>query len=213
MAKKKTSKRKSVPWNKGRTVGQRSPFIRADVIRIRRLLTKRGVAGLRDLALFSTAIDTMLRGPDLLGLKVKDVRQRNRIMRDTINLTTARGGQSIRCTLSTATMEVLEKWIIHSAKKPGNFLFTGRIHGELYAIRSRQLSRLVKGWATGIGLDESRYGTESLRRTRALYILQRSGNIEAVRALLGLKSIGTTARYLCDPNPVNAIAISRAHEI
>jgi integrase len=132
------------------------------------MLAKGGRASLRDLALFSTAIDTMLRAPDLLGLTVKDVRKRNRVMRDTLELAAANRGSGIRCTLSKATMSALEDWIIQSDKKPTNYLFTKRAGGSSMAITARQLSRLVKGWATGIGLDPSSYGIESLRRTRSL---------------------------------------------
>ncbi len=166
MAKKKMRKGKRSPWNKGRQTGQRDPFSPSEVNRIRKRLAKRGDAGLRDLALFSTAIDTMLRAPELLGLTVKDVRKRNRMMRDTLHLTTARGGRGIRCTLSEATMGVLEEWINRSAKKPGSYLFTGRIGEGSKAITSRQLSRLVKAWAEDIGLDASQHGLKSLRRTR-----------------------------------------------
>ncbi len=174
---------------------------------------KRGDAGLRDLAMFSTAIDTMLRAPDLLGLTVKDVRKRNRMMRDTLHLTTAHRGRGIRCTLSKATMSVLEKWISQSAKKPSDYLFPGRADGGSKAITARQLSRLVKAWAEDIGLDASLYGLESLRRTRSIYILNRTGNMEAVRALLGLEDIRSTARYLRGSKPLNALVISRTHEI
>ncbi len=166
MAKKKMRKRKHQPWNKGRATGQRDPFSRSEVNRIRKRLAKRGDAGLRDLALFSTAIDTMLRAPDLLGLTVKDVRKRNRMMRDTLHLTTAHGGRGIRCTLSEATMSVLEEWINRSGKKPGDYLFTGRTGGGSKAITARQFNRLVTAWAEDIGLDASRYGLGSLRRTR-----------------------------------------------
>ena len=151
-------KGKRYPWNKGREAGQRVPFISSDVIRIRKRLVKRGDAGLRDLALFSTAIDTMLRAPDLLDLTVKDVRKRNRIMRDTLHLTTAHKGQGIRCILSKATMNVLEEWISQSAKKPSDSLFTGQANGGSKAITARQLSRLVKAWVEDIGLDASLYG-------------------------------------------------------
>ncbi len=168
MAKKKMRKRKHQPWNKGRATGQRDPFSPSEVNRIRKRLAKRGDAGLRDLALFSTAIDTMLRAPDLLSLTVKDVRQRNRMMRDTLHLTTARGGRGIRCTLSKATMSVLEEWISQSAKKPGDHLFTGRIGGGSKAITARQLSRLVTAWAEDLGLDASLYGFGSLRRTHSI---------------------------------------------
>jgi integrase len=213
VAKKKMRKGKRYPWNKGRDVGQRDPFSPSDVIRIRKRLAKRGDAGLRDLAMFSTAIDTMLRAPDLLGLTVKDVRKRNRMMRDTLHLTTAHRGRDIRCTLSKATMSVLEEWISQSAKKPSDYLFTGRAGGGSKVITARQLSRLVKAWAEDIGLDASLYGLESLRRTRSIYILNRTGNMEAVRVLLGLRDIGSTARYLIASKPLDALVISRTHEI
>ncbi len=213
MAKKKMRKRKRYTWNKGRETGQRVPFSPSDVIRIRKRLAKRGDAGFRDLAMFSTAIDTMLRAPDLLGLTVKDVRKRNRTMRDTLHLTTAHRGRGIRCTLSKATMSVLEKWIGHSAKKPGDHLFTARAGGGSKAISARQHSRLVKAWVEDIGLDASLYGLESLRRTRSIYILNRTGNMEAVRVLLGLRDIDSTARYLSASKPLDALAISRTHEI
>lgn len=213
MVKKKTTTSKRDPWNKGREVGQRNPFSPAEVRRIRKLIAKRGDAGLRDLALFSTAIDTMLRTPDLLELTVKDVRQHNRVMRDTIKLATASRGQSVQCTLSKATMSVLEKWINKSAKRPRDYLFTGQKGGGLTRFSARQFSRLVKAWAEGIGLDASAYGIESLRRTRAIYILKSTGNLEAARILLGLADMRSTARYLRDPKPVDALEISRAHEI
>ena len=117
MVKKKATGKHS-PWNKGREVGQRAPLSLSEVTRIKKLLAQRGDAGLRDLALFSTAIDTMLRAQDLLGLTVKDVRNRKRVMRDTLELTTATYGQSVQCVLSKTTMRVLAKRIRQSAKKP-----------------------------------------------------------------------------------------------
>ncbi len=212
MVKKKT-KAKHYPWNKGREVGQRAPLGLSEVTRIKKLLVKRGDAGLRDLALFSTAIDTMLRARDLLGMTVKDVRKRNRVMRDTLELTTAKSVQNFRCVLSKTTMKVLEKWINQTAKKPNDYLFTGRLGGGLTPMSARQLSRLVKAWTEGIGLDASLYGIESLRRTRSIYILNKTGNMEAVRIILGLADIRATARYLSDAKPVDAFAINRAHEI
>jgi len=197
-------------------VGKRDPFSPADVKRIKARLAKRGDAGLRDLALFSTAIDTMLRTPDLLGLTVKDVRKRNRVMRDTLELAPVSGGRRslhVRCTLSKTTIRVLERWINKSAKKPDDYLFTGRLSGGLTAITPRQFSRLVKAWAEGIGLDVSTYGIESLRRTRAIHILNRSSSMEAVRVLLGFTDIGKTARYLGDSKPVDALMISRKYEL
>ncbi len=213
MASTRPSQGRRQPWNKGVKAGQRKSFGPSDVRRIKKRLAKRGDAGLRDLALFSTAIDTMLRAQDLLGLIVKDVRKRNRVMRGTLDLTTANKGRGVQCTLSKATMSTLDNWIDQSAKKPGDYLFTGRTGDISKAITHRQSGRLVKFWANDIGLDPSLYGTESLRRTRAMYILDRTGNLEAVRVLLGLNDIGSAARYLSGSHSPDALEISRAHEM
>ncbi len=196
MAKMKRKKRKRIPWNKGREVGQRAPLSLSEVARLKKMLAKLGDTGLRDRALFLTAIDSMLRSPDLLGLTVKNVRKRNREMRDMLELTTARHGQGVRCELSKITKRVLEKWINQSAKKPNDYLFTGRLGGGLTPLSARQFSRLVRTWTEGIGLDPSAYSTESLRRTRSSHILRKTGNMEAVRIMLGHAAIDTTAQYL-----------------
>ena len=59
------------PWNKGRLIGQKSPLKPKDVwaIRARLQLERRA----RDLALFNLAIDSKLRGYDLVRLMVEDV--------------------------------------------------------------------------------------------------------------------------------------------
>ncbi len=198
MARMKRKKSKHIPWNKGREVGQRAPLSLSEVTRVKKMLARRGDTGLRDRALFATAIDTMLRSQDLLGLTVIDVRKRNREMRDTLELTTARYGQRVRCELSKITMRVLETWIKQSAKKSSDYLFTGRLGGGLTPLSARQFSRLVKNWIEGIGLDASSFGTESLRRTRSSHILRKTGNMEAVRIMLGHAAIDTTAQYLDD---------------
>ncbi len=57
-----------VPWNKGRLVGQKAPLKPTEVwaIRIRLQLAEKA----RDLALFNLAIDSKLRGCDLVDLRV-----------------------------------------------------------------------------------------------------------------------------------------------
>lgn len=67
-----TTKR-AAPWNKGRLVGQKLPLKLKEIwaIRIRLQLADR----FRDLALFNLAIDSKLRGCDLVSLRVADVAQ------------------------------------------------------------------------------------------------------------------------------------------
>ena len=115
MAKKRAGKRQV--WNKGLEVGKRDGFTPAQVKRIRDLLADRGVPGLRDLALFSTAIDTMLHGQDLLSLVIGDVQRRDGSMRPVIEVARARGMPPVRCALSNASTKALEKWITASGKK------------------------------------------------------------------------------------------------
>jgi integrase len=68
-------KKQTAPWNKGLTVGQKTPLTYREVCKIRDYLLKAGKK--RDLALLSCAFDTMLRASDLLNLKVSDVQNRN----------------------------------------------------------------------------------------------------------------------------------------
>jgi integrase len=207
---RKAKKRKT--WNKGIEVGPRAAYTPREVKRIRTMLTKREDAGLRDLALFSTAIDTMLHASDLLSLTVKHIRKRNGIMHDAIEVKMAGTTRSVRCTLSKATQSVLSAWIEKSGKKQNDFLFTGRSSASR-PVTPRQLSRLVKAWTAGIGLDATDYGTESLRRTRAVHIVSETGNLEAVRVLLGHTKIASTASYLGDFKQADPLSVSRSYEL
>ena len=169
--KKRAPKRRA--WNKGLEVGKRDGFTQAQVKRIRGLLADRGVPGLRDLALFSTAIDTMLHGQDLLHLVVGDVQRRDGSIRPVIEVTRARGTPPVRCALSNASTKALEKWITASGKKRTDYLFPGRGVEGRHPMDQRQLSRLLKLWVVEAGLDPSDYSMEFLRRTKALHILKR----------------------------------------
>jgi hypothetical protein len=60
-----------VSWNKGRILGQKRPLLPEHVWAIRVRLELAG--SLRDLALFNLAIDSKLRGCDLVRLKVSDL--------------------------------------------------------------------------------------------------------------------------------------------
>src|SRR6202030_862295 len=150
MAKKRARKRRA--WNKGLEVGKRDGFTPDQVKRIRDLLADRGVPGLRDLALFSTAIDTMLHGQDLLALVVGDVQRRDGLIRPVIEVARARGLPPVRCALSNASTKALEKWITASGKKRTDYLFPGRGRRPMSV---RQLNQLLKLWVVNAGLDPS----------------------------------------------------------
>ena len=211
MAKKRIVKKRA--WNKGLEIGQKDAFTPAEVKRIRQLLADRGVQGLRDLALFSVAIDTMLQGPELLNLTVKDVAFANGTIRPTIEVARTRRKPPVRCALSKATAQALGKWIAVSDKKRTAYIFPGRSSGHPRPMTVRQMNRLLKFWVAEAGLDPKKYGKESLRRTKALHILLGTGDLETVRVLLGHTKIESTARYLRIAKRSDPIAISRAFDI
>jgi integrase len=211
MAKKRIVKKRV--WNKGLEIGQKDAFTPAQVKRIRQVLAHRGGRGLRDLALFSVAIDTMLQGPELLNLTVKDVALANGTIRPIIEVARTRRKPPVRCALSKATAQALGKWIAVSDKKRTDYIFPGRGVGRPRPMTVRQMNRLLKFWVAEAGLDPKKYGKESLRRTKALHILLGTGDLETVRVLLGHTKIESTARYLRIAKRSDPIAISRAFDI
>ena len=73
---------KHTPWNKGKLTGQKPPFKLKEIwaIRVRLQLNE----SFRDLALFNLAIDSKLRGCDLVKLKLKDVAHGTHILKRAI---------------------------------------------------------------------------------------------------------------------------------
>src|SRR5664279_2537466 len=63
--------RQNAPWNKGKLTGAKPPLQPKHVWAIRTRLQIAGRA--RDLALFNLAIDSKLRGCDVVSMKVEDV--------------------------------------------------------------------------------------------------------------------------------------------
>jgi len=177
------------------------------------VLKARGAAGVRDLALFSTAIDTMLHGHNLLPLVVSDVQSRNGSIRTLIEVAQSKGAPPVRCALSKSTTMALEKWITAAGLKYTDYLFPGGARGVSRPMSGRQLSRLLKVWIVDAGFDPTDYSIESLRRTKALHILKGTGDLQTVRALLGHVQIESTARYLGLKTKADPIAVCRAFDI
>jgi integrase len=211
LKKKRATKRRA--WNKGLEVGQKDAFTPAQVQQIRRVLAARGARGLRDLVLFSMAIDTMQQGPDLLNLTVKDVQLPNGTIRPVIEVVRKKTKSLVRCALSERTAKALAKWIAASDKRRTDCIFPGYGAEGSLPMSARQMNRLLKFWLAEAGLDPTKYGTESLRRTKALHILNRTGDLDAVRVLLGHRKIESTATYLRINRKSDPLEICRAIDI
>jgi integrase len=148
----------------------------------------------RDLAMFNLAIDSKLRGCDVVALKVEDVAP-NGYTIDRATVRQKKTGRPVRFELSEQTRQAVEDYLRESGKKPGEFLFTSCRRSGHY-MTTRQYARLVAEWIGSIGLDPKLFGTHSLRRTKATLIYRRTGNLRAVQLLLGHTKIESTVRYL-----------------
>jgi integrase len=169
------------PWNKGRLVGQKPPLKLQEIwaIRIRLELGKR----VRELALFNLAIDSKLRGCDLVGLRVRDVAHGDHVM-PRATVIQQKTGRPVRFELTDQTREAVGAWITSQHLLSGSFLFPSWNRRDRH-LSTRQYARIVQQWVALIGLDPTEYGTHSLRRTKATLIYRRTKNLRAVQLLLG----------------------------
>jgi integrase len=180
------------PWNKGKLIGAKPPLRSKHVWSIRTKLQVEGQT--RDLAMFNLAIDSKLRGCDVVALKVEDVAPSGYAV-DRATVRQRKTGQAVRFEMTEQTRQAVDDYIHAAGRKPGEFLFIGR-HGPGQCMTTRQYARLVTGWVGSIGLDPRLFGTHSLRRTKATLIYRRTGNLRAVQLLLGHTKIESTVRYL-----------------
>ena len=172
-------KPKYSPWNKGRHIGQKRPLLAKQVWAIRARLELAG--NLRDLALFNLAIDSKLRGCDLVRERVSVIQSKTQ--------------RPVQFEVSEGTRDSIWNWVCSPAMLAVIHIFPSRFHDRPH-VSTRQYARIVRDWVAAIGLDPSGYGTHSLRRTKAALIYRKTGNLRAVQLLLGHTKVDSTVRYL-----------------
>jgi len=179
-------------WNKGKLIGQKPPLKINEIwaIRIRLELSKQ----LRNLALFNLAIDSKLRGSDLTKLKVSDISHGNMISNRAIILQ-QKTKRPVQFEITEQTRQSISSWIDEAKLKADDFLFKSRFKSSEH-ISTREYARIVKKWVSEIGLDPTKYGTHSLRRTKAALIYRRTKNLRVIQLLLGHAKLESTVRYL-----------------
>lgn len=181
-----------VPWNKGRIIGQKRPLLPRHVWSIRVRLDMAGHP--RDLALFNMAVDSKLRGCDLVALRVWDVFAAGRV-KERASMIHSKTGKPVRFEITEITRLALDLWIRDPEMVGVEFLWPSRIHGSPH-LSTRQYARIVRGWVMSLGLEPSAYGTHSMRRTKVAQIYKKTGNLRAVQLLLGHTRMDSTVRYL-----------------
>jgi integrase len=180
------------PWNKGRLIGQKRPLKPKEVwaIRVRLQLEDRK----RDLALFNLAIDSKLRGCDLVSLRVDDVCVGGRA-RHRATVIQKKTGRPVQFEITEQTRSSIRDWLSEAGCRSGPYLFPGRGRGKPH-LSTRQYARIAHTWIESAGLDSSNYGTHSMRRTKAAQIYRKTGNLRAVQLFLGHTKLESTVRYL-----------------
>ena len=149
---------------------------------------------MRDHAPFDLAIDSKLRGCDLVRIKIgtlvtgHDIRTRAMVAQQ-------KTGRPVQFEITTDVRASLLAWLEQRGGTIDDYAFPSRVdHGD--HLSTRQYARLVDEWVTAIGLRREDYGTHSLRRTKAAMIYKATGNLRAIQILLGHTKIENTVRCL-----------------
>jgi len=180
------------PWNKGQLIGQKPPLKLKDIWAIRIHLQMRHK--IRDLALFNAAIDSKLRACDLVNIKVSDVTEGSGIKRRA-QVLQQKTGRPVRFEITKQARDSIWAWMESAGLRSTDYLFPSRVDRTQH-LSTRQYARALKSWLQEIGLDPSRFGTHSLRRTKASLIYKQTKNLRAVQLLLGHSKLESTVRYL-----------------
>jgi integrase len=148
-------------WNKGKLIGQKPPLKPKDVWAIR--IHLQNAHAVRDLALFNLAIDSKLRGCDLVSLRVRDVTHRNQVLPRAL-IVQRKTQRPVQFELTEPTRLAVSAWLENAALRPEQYLFPSRLSASPH-LSTRQYARMIHRWEGAAGLDATVYGTHSMRRT------------------------------------------------
>lgn len=179
-------------WNAGRMVGAKRALKPQQVWAIRFWLEREH--RVRDRALFDFAIDSKLRGCDVVKVRIGDLVSGGRIWTRAV-VVQQKPGRPVQFELLEPARISILAWLEHRGGALDDYAFPSRTNHSAH-LSTRQYARLVDEWVTGVGLRSEDYGTHSLRRTKASIIHKATGNLRAVQILLGHTKIESTVRYL-----------------
>ena len=175
-------------------------------MRGKRPLSERQVKSLRKLVegnelhelLLNLSVDLMLRGGDLLRLRVSDVLTESGTVKPEVKIKQQKTNKTtLSIPLSKNSIYVIKKYIV--GRDMNDFVFRSQFsHFTNKPLSIFQYSRIVKKWmGEHLGLDDvSSFSTHSLRKTKSSVIYQKTQSVEIVRRLLGQSSVTATSAYL-----------------
>jgi len=177
--------RERVSWNAGRKVGAKRALKPRQIWAIRFFLDQHGCT--RDRALFDLAIDSKLRGCDLVKIKISDI-VCDRKIRTRAIVVQQKTGRPVQFELMDDARASLLRWLELRGGSLEDYAFPSRTDHSTH-MSTRQYARLVDEWVTGIGLPSEDYGTHSLRRTKASIIYKATGTFVRSRFCLGIRRL------------------------
>jgi integrase len=145
-------------WNKGKLVGQKPPLKPKDIWAIRIYL--QNAHAVRDLAMFNLAIDSKLRGCDLVSLRVRDITHGNQVLPRAMVIQ-RKTQRPVQFELTEPTRTALSAWLEKSHLRSDQFLFPSRVARSPH-VSTRQYARIVHHWVEADRRgDELRRGAEN----------------------------------------------------
>jgi integrase len=160
--------------------------------------------------MFDLAIDSKLRGCDIVKIKIGDLVSSGQVRSRAIVMQ-QKTGRPVQFEILEPARRSILAWLERRGGALDDFVFPSRVDHSDH-ISTRQYARLVDEWVTSIGLRPEDYGTHSLRRTKASLIYKQTGNLRAVQILLGHTKIESTVRYL-GVDIEDALTLSEGTEI
>jgi site-specific recombinase XerC len=179
---------------KGVAQGQKAAIAAEHVAAIKTHLEAHGST--RDRCLFAVAVDSMLRGCDLVRLRVGDLLDGNGNVRESFSVVQGKvsSGQAkpVVCYLTPSTRSAVAVHVV--GKDRTEPLFTGK--GRQTPMSTAQVRNLLKEWVEAVGLDPSTHSAHSLRRSKASALYRATRDLELVRKALGHAYLSSTQHYL-----------------
>ncbi|MDD9972605.1 MAG: tyrosine-type recombinase/integrase, partial [Candidatus Poribacteria bacterium] len=161
-----------------------------------------GVFAVRNRSLFILGVSVGGRISELLALKVNDVWQNNKPVKDLLfDRNIVKGGEVSRAVPVNVdgreAIEALIAWHIelYGNADPTRPLFPSRKGQGLKTMTRIAAHNALKGAFEAAGLN-GKLGTHSLRKSYAQRLYEQTNDIYAVQEMLGHKSVVTTQRYL-----------------
>jgi len=172
--------RKRMPWNKGKQIGRKLPLTARKIHWIQGRL-KAGPK-LREPALFDLAMDSSWCAIEVVPLCARDVTQSGPVL-SRVRVTPAVTQRPLQYDLGARTHSDWAQWISQRKLAASHYRFPARLHAST-CISVRQYARLIETGVASIGLDASRYGTESPRRSRPAPTYRRTRSLPAAQLML-----------------------------